>query len=147
MNRNTGSKNGNWRGGKHISSHGYVKVLVGVDHPLADSKGYAYEHRLVAMEKLGRLLYHNEITHHLNGIKTDNRPENIVITTSMAEHFSLHRKREDLKPFGTENPMRQCECGCGKWFYAYDSINRPRRYINGHNGHVDGVWNGRKNIK
>ena len=41
-------------GKKHISSHGYVKVYIGRNHPKADSSGYAYEHRLIAEDILGR---------------------------------------------------------------------------------------------
>lgn|SRR3990167_1358778 len=132
-NWNKGAKNGMWRGGKTLASNGYMLVRVGMDHPMADVRGYAYEHRIVASEKLGRLLEKREHVHHVNGNKTDNRPDNLLVTSGIAEHFSLHRKRKDLRPFGESNPLRQCECGCGKWFTAYDSINRPRRYISGHN--------------
>ena len=132
-NWNKGAKNGMWRGGKTLASNGYVLVRVGIDHPMADVRGYAYEHRIIASEKIGRLLKKNEQVHHINGNKIDNRPENLQVISGMAEHRSLHRKRKDLRPFGENNPLRQCECGCGKWFTAYDSINRPRRYISGHN--------------
>jgi hypothetical protein len=47
----TGPKNGMWRGGKSLASNGYILIRVGNDHPLADVRGYAYEHRLVAQEK------------------------------------------------------------------------------------------------
>jgi hypothetical protein len=130
---NVGSKNGMWRGGKSIASNGYVLVRVGISHHLADKRGYAYEHRLVAEWKLGRPLLKGEIVHHINGNKTDNSPENISITSCIAEHLGLHRKRIDLKRFDEKNPMRQCECGCGKWFLSYDSSGRPRKYISGHN--------------
>ena len=130
---NIGNKNGMWRGGKSIASNGYVLVRVGIDHPLADVRGYAYEHRLVASEKLGRLLIKGEQVHHINGDKTDNRPENIIVVSCLQEHRSFHRKSNNLRLFGSENPMRQCECGCGEWFLAYDSSNRLRKYISGHN--------------
>src|SRR4051812_41815968 len=45
--------NPNWRGGRSIASNGYIIVRVGVGHHLADVRGYAYEHRLVAEQKLG----------------------------------------------------------------------------------------------
>ena len=42
-----GCRHGRWSREKMLSSHGYVKVRVGKDHPLADPNGYAYEHLLV----------------------------------------------------------------------------------------------------
>lgn len=48
--------NPNWKGGRSIASNGYVLIKVGTGHHLADVRGYAYEHRLVAERKLGRRL-------------------------------------------------------------------------------------------
>lgn len=59
-----GKSNSNWRGGKTISSHGYVLVRVGIKHHLADVRGYAYEHRVIAEQKIGRKLKQGEIVHH-----------------------------------------------------------------------------------
>lgn len=47
VNRPKGPDHPRWQDGKIISSHGYVKVRVGSEHPLADPNGYAYEHLLV----------------------------------------------------------------------------------------------------
>lgn len=129
-----GSENNNWRGGKSISSHGYVLVRVGKEHHLADVRGYAYEHRLVAEAKLGRRLKKGEIPHHINGNKQDNRPENIEIMASVAHHMNQHRRNSSKRRLaGQKNPMAQCACGCGEWFLKYDDSGRPRSVVSGHN--------------
>lgn len=66
---NVGAKNGIWKGGRSVASNGYVLVRVGVEHHLADVRGYAYEHRLVAEEKIGRRLRDDEHVHHVDGDK------------------------------------------------------------------------------
>jgi hypothetical protein len=128
--------NSNWRGGRSVASNGYVIVRVGVDHHLADVRGYAYEHRLVAEQKAGRRLRPGEQIHHINGNKQDNRPENIVIVSGIAEHRVHHRKKQvGLRLPGEANPMICCGCGCGDSLLKFDESGRPRRYISGHNDH------------
>ena len=132
----TGACNPNWQGGKSIASNGYVIVRVGKNHHLADVRGYAYEHRLVAEAKLGRTLGVGDIVHHKNGIKTDNRPENIEVMQSAAQHRNQHRKKASgRRLFDEQNPMRICKCGCGGWFFRFDKCGRPRTFIAGHNPH------------
>jgi len=72
--------NHNWKGGRFKTMDGYVRVLA-PDHPFADIRGYVLEHRLILEQKLGRLLLRTEVGHHLNGIKNDNRPQNLVVAT------------------------------------------------------------------
>lgn len=49
-----GVDNPNWKGGRTITEHGYVLLRVGSQHHLADVRGYAYEHRIVAERMLNR---------------------------------------------------------------------------------------------
>ncbi len=59
-------------------NHGYVQIYC-PGHPNSGVKGYMFEHRLVMEEHLGRYLERHERVHHLNGIKDDNRIENLEL--------------------------------------------------------------------
>jgi len=59
-----------------VVTRGYIKVLQ-KGHPRATGKGYVLEHILVWEEAHGRSLPKGWVIHHLNGIKSDNRPENL----------------------------------------------------------------------
>lgn len=52
-----------------------------------------YRHRIVVEKVLGRSLTENENTHHLDGDKTNNRKDNLIIL-SRADHTRLHRHLE-----------------------------------------------------
>lgn len=131
---NIGPRNGFWRGGRSIASNGYVLIRVGTDHHLADVRGYAYEHRLVAEKKIGRRLLPGELVHHIDENKKNNDPINLEVMKSTAHHFKKHRKlfsgrREPDEP----NVIIECECGCGTKMDKYDELGRPRSFISGHN--------------
>lgn len=135
-------RNPNWKGGRTIASNGYVLVKR-PDHPDADCRGYVYEHRLVAAEKLGRLLRSGEVVHHIDGDKTNNAPANLQVHRSGNVHRHQHAKRKDIQAPGQANELIECACGCGALITKFDSSGRPRRYVSGHNTQERGRANGR----
>lgn len=76
-----GIKGPGWKGGKTRSSTGYTLVQM-PSHPAASKSGYVPEHRLVMEGIIGRFLRSEETVHHINGLRTDNRPKNLELWTS-----------------------------------------------------------------
>ncbi len=88
-----GPEHHHWKGGRSIGSGGYVLIRLPPDdffYPMvAPKRGYALEHRLVIARSLGRCLAPFEMVHHKNGIKDDNRLENLELSTKNA-HIKDH---------------------------------------------------------
>lgn len=107
-----GEKSPRWKGGTFIRE-GYRHIKAEW-HP-KNKNGYCPEHLLVLEQKIGRMLEDHEQPHHISGIRTDNRPENLELTT-ISEHGKLHgnflklnKQRKETGIFkGSGNPF------CGK---------------------------------
>lgn len=74
--------NPNWKGGTTVRKDGYVLEYV--------AGRQVFQHRLVAERMIGRALLETECVHHINGCKSDNRPENLQVMQTHAEHMKEH---------------------------------------------------------
>lgn len=95
-----------WKGGRFklqgywfskcsILSEEEQKMAEKMQKKYADGNFIVAEHRLVVAVSLGRPLISSEHVHHKNGIKTDNRIENLELVTS-SEHMKLSVKYYEL---------------------------------------------------
>jgi len=81
-----------WKSGR-LNKNGYI-IVYRPNHPFASKSGYILEHRLVIEKHIKRYLTKKEIIHHINGIRTDNRIKNLVITNK-----NKHEKHTLIKIF------------------------------------------------
>jgi len=83
---------------RYMDDHGYIIVR----HPIT-GKHQCREHRIVMESHIGRPLTKGEVVHHINGIKDDNRIENLLLM-SASEHSKLHAGNNKCRE-GEDNPM------------------------------------------
>ena len=89
------TKGGGWKGGEYKNQGGYILVFR-PDHPYSSKRNYIMKHRLIMEEYLSRYLTKQEVVHHINGIKDDNRIENLLLFENSKRHRGYHNKLRAL---------------------------------------------------
>ena len=71
------------------------------------SKSYIPEHRLVAAKKYNKKLTKKDIIHHLNGVRNDNRPENLIITNNSEHEKKTLIKLQEIRILELEQKLKE----------------------------------------
>lgn len=127
----TGEGSSRWSGGVVIHGRGY-RLIYKPEHPFAKGNGYVFEHRLVMEKHIGRYLAPNEIIHHLNSIKDDNRIENLIITNNVEHSHKYDAKRPSKSCSILDCTKKHLGRGFCKSHYWTEYLQEARK----HNG-----WN------
>ena len=107
-------KNPVWKGGRHKTMQGYIDIRLFPNdsyYAMASKKWhYCREHRYVMARHLGRCLSSKETVHHLNGIKDDNRLENLELISQDNHHLRTTlchncKLRKDIKVLLSQNKV------------------------------------------
>ncbi len=115
-NRDAPRRSSRWKGARYYASGNYIWVSLSRDDfffPMTTTGGLIPEHRLVMARHLGRCLQKWEFVHHKNGIKDDNRIENLELTMNGAHTIAHNKGYKDgfLKGLydGHESRIKQLE--------------------------------------
>jgi len=105
----SGSEHPQWKGGRFQDDDGYILVYA-PNHPFCRKSGYILEHRLVMEGMVRRFLLDEEVVHHKNDVRNDNRPDNLELFSCNADHLAetLKGKCPKWTPEGYARVLENC---------------------------------------
>lgn len=130
-----GAENPKWRGGECTRPDGRV-YLYRPEHPNCINGKYVLRYRIVVEQQLGRYLNRNEVVHHINGNPSDDRIENLVVTTQSG-HCGLFHRPKKINRWARKHD--ECSC-CGS------SGNTPKTRHRAH-GLCQGCYDEKRKLR
>ncbi len=93
-----------------MTVYGYIREYC-PDHPMRDVSSMVAQHRLVMEGMIGRLLDRDEVVHHKNGMRNDNRPENLELMSLHAhgQHHADASRKAQQAPLTDERVRKALE--------------------------------------
>ena len=80
---------------KRLDKDGYIRVYAAT-HPFANGRIMILEHVAVMEMSIGRRIQKNEVVHHINHVRTDNRLENLKLMDRKT-HCQIHGMQSQLR--------------------------------------------------
>lgn len=103
--------------GKSHLCNGYVMIYAPW-HKRSNKNGYYMEHVIIVERAIGKQVSDGVEVHHVNSIRSDNRPQNLVVCPDGAYHQLLHRRHRALEACGDPAKIK-CTI-CKQWSDAAD---------------------------
>jgi hypothetical protein len=110
-----GAKNPNWKGGRKLSTYGYVLIYM-PGHSRCDKKGYVLEHILIVEKAMGKPLPPGAVVHHHDGDRMNNGNKNLLVCQNDAYHKFLYKRIRAFRACGHAD-WRKCV-----YCLRYDSL-------------------------
>jgi hypothetical protein len=82
------------KGNRSNDKRGNHILIQAPNHPFA-RKGFVPEHRLIVEREIGRILLEKEVVHHIDLIRDNNTPDNLVTCKTDAAHRRVHATLND----------------------------------------------------
>lgn len=120
-----------------MSKWRYREIKISGNTDLTRPNGMVLEHRYVAEQALGRSLKPEEVVHHIDKDRRNNKPENLVVFATLSDHARFHHGGVLVcQSDGTytceprKHPCLQCgKLTINEKYCSYDCAHKARRIV------------------